>query len=71
MSSQDADGPSGSATANEKDFRLFGFEILNVPPAMAMAYFMTIVLVSILTVLLFVRPDFLNIVLPILIRCVS
>src|SRR4051812_2374032 len=60
-----------SDTSQHDTFRLFGMEIINVTPAVALAFFMTMTLVTIDTTLLFVHPEWINVLLPILISITS
>ncbi len=52
-------------------FRMFGYEVLNVPPLIGLAFITTVTLIVVDVVLLFIHPEWNTVLIPILISAVS
>lgn len=56
---------------HDNTFRLFGHDIVNLPPLIAIAWITTLILIAVDVTLIFTHPDLANVLIPLLISAVS
>lgn len=56
---------------NDDTFRMFGREVLNVPPLIGLAWTATVILIVVDVTLLFLQPEMSSVLIPVLISAVT